>query len=1123
MQNEKIIQRTIKLAEKLQSRSNASTDQPAFTKRLKPLLIYPKAKTFLIHLMDVAFRPTSYETIANFVHRIFSVSMVYKVLFTGGENLMVKLFTVIGYKFPSVSIPIMQEKIREVAEQVVFVHGSKRFLNHVANRNSQNVKQNVNLIGEALLGEEEAQLRLQQYLALLNDPSVNYVSVKVSTIFSQIDSLAYEASLSAIEGRLRILYDEVLTIHHKTGEWKFVNLDMEEYRDVSLTAEVFMKVLQDPKYLKMRAGIVLQAYLPDSYQWLIKIQAWAEKRISHGGVAVKIRVVKGANMEMEKAEASLHGWPLVTFDKKVYADAQYKKMLIQLLNPISCKSIHVGVASHNVFDIAFSLTLVNDYELEDKVDFEMLEGMAPALVDQVHSQGVKMLLYTPVVYEEKYMSAIAYLVRRLDEGTSDGNFLKEGFELDIKSDKWETLKKDFIDSVDYINRVADQPKRTQNRSTEIYFPQLHEFRNESDTDWVLRQNRDWIKKVLGHWETSKTICDKTVIPVVIAYESKRQQIQKRGWNGEFPWKEEVASEEDIERAIDTAQKSTWLSLSAEERISILREVAVQLRKNRGDLIGVGVRELGKLVNEMDSEVSEAIDFANYYAHSMEQLLTLENHQFNGKGVNLVLSPWNFPIAIPAGGVISSLVTGNTVILKPAPNAVASAYVLCCCFWDAGVPVSALQFIPTNEENLNKFLSRDTPFSAVILTGGTDTAKFLLKRNPHLPLYAETGGKNATIITALADKEQAVKNVIYSAFGNSGQKCSATSLLILEEEVFEDHHFKTLLLDVVKSWIVGSPFDLKTKMGPLAVPVNQKVKKAIAETSENEWLLRPRIDGHFMTPAIKWGARVGDFDVENELFAPFLSVICVKDLSKGIEIVNNGKYGLTSGLESLDEKEISLWKATVMVGNKYINRPTTGAIVQRQPFGGIKQSSFGFGMKAGGENYLLQFMGVSSINTHSSLTDNYKYWYHSFFQSPKDVSNIRGEDNVMSYLLPKRVVLTIDKEVSVDQINCVIAACEVLRVPLKIVSTSAYKELSFNVEIIGKWENLIGELKSNDVLRVLNRSRLSETLVMSLHTMGMHLYDRNTSLSGRVELLNYLQEISVSDRYHRYGNLMGRGV
>ncbi len=317
---------------------------------------------------------------------------------------------------------------------------------------------------------------------------------------------------------------------------------------------------------------------------------------------------------------------------------------------------------------------------------------------------------------------------------------------------------------------------------------------------------------------------------------------------------------------------------------------------------------------------------------------------------VVVSPWNFPIAIPCGGIVAALAAGNTVILKPSSDTVLPAWILCNCFWDAGVPRTALQFLPCGRVQEASQLVSDDRVDVVILTGGTATARSILENKPSIELLAETGGKNATIVTALSDRELAIKNVIQSAFGHAGQKCSATSLLLLEQEVFEDPKFREMLADAASSLKVGSAWDLATRVGPLIRPPRGDLARGLRELVDNEsWLVLPeQVDDnpHLVRPGIKWNVKPNSFSHRTEFFGPVLSVIPFRKLEEAIAIANATGYGLTSGIESLDDREQKLWRETIQAGNLYINRGTTGAIVLRQPFGGVGLSAFGPGLKAG---------------------------------------------------------------------------------------------------------------------------------------------------------------------------------
>lgn len=1111
---DEIINQTIELAKEIQQK-NSRRNPDVFADRLAPLLEAPESKVFLIKLMDVAFRSNNFDRISNYVIYLFNSTDAHKKLFNPSESILVRLFRIVGYKFPSVSIPLILNQIQEVTSPVIFFNNSPKFKAHVLKRKKQGITLNVNPIGETLIGEFEAKERLNKYIKILNDENVNYLSIKLSTIHSQIETIAYNEIIEECIQRLSILYNEILKIRDFTGVEKFINLDMEEYRDLSITLQTFKRTLSKPEFKTLRAGIVLQAYLPDTFKEAIKLRDWAIKRVKKGGASVKVRIVKGANLEMEKTEASMHGWSLATYSNKLDTDANYKKILLELLDSSSAPSLNVGVASHNIFDLAFCLNLTLKNKLEKYVDFEMLEGMAKSTANVINKKEVNLILYTPIVEKHNYLNAIAYLVRRLDEGTQDGNFLKEGFNLTINSKKWIFLKKQFLDSTKKINSVQIESNRRQNRLSE-----KHEikkgFQNCPDTDWTIESNREWIRKIRNKWLISSFI---SIVPVVGPNTKiNRKKTHQNNWRKKLSWFYELATEEDFEKTINST--SSWYTITPEERYRLLKKSAKHIAEKRADLIGIAVSELGKLPKEADIEVSEAIDFANYYAESILDLQK-ENIEYEPSGINLVLSPWNFPIAIPIGGVLASLAAGKRVILKPSQNAAATAYLISTCLWDAGIPKDAFSFLPCKEQTLDKYLRSENIFDAVILTGGTKTAQFLLNRNPYLNLYAETGGKNATIITALADKEQAIAHVIDSAFGNSGQKCSATSLLVLEKEVFENKQFKALLKDAAESIKVGNPWDFETKIGPLAVPVNEGIKHVLNSTKNKDWLLKPNLKGNqLLTPGIKWGINQEDFEYQNELFGPILCVMQADNLKEAIKLVNGTPYGLTSGLESLSKKEVDHWKNRVIAGNLYVNRSTTGAIVQRQPFGGVKASSFGFGMKAGGPNYTRQFINLNT--TKKSLIEiekEFKSIYEDHFSKETDCSKIRGQHNVFRYIKANKIIILTDHKTKKEDLEIVLLSCKITEVPYEIVSTDKNNTLGHQTINRDKLISLLNTIDLKTRFRSLIQ-RLHEDFLRECHKKNISIYNRPPCTNGRFELLNYFSEQSLSINFHRYGNLMG---
>jgi len=1023
-------------------------------KKMASLLTHLTDKILLTKMFDQSFRSHNYARVADQLNEILIEQGIPHFLNSFEQGLF-HLFMKVGRHMPAISVPKVIGRIREDSKRTILPGEKAPFMAHLAKRKSEGVRMNINHLGEAVLGESEAANRLSTYIHDLCIPEIEQISIKISTIFSQIQPLAFDNTIDELEIRLIKVYrtarDNNFTRPDGSTKPKFVNLDMEEYRDLDITAAAFMKTLQREEFKFLPAGIVLQAYVPDSYTMMKTITAWAKKRVADGGAAINIRIVKGANMEMELVESSLTNWPLAPYDNKNEVDANYKRMVLFGLQPDNIKAVSLGIASHNLFEQAFACTAAKHAGASQHITYELLEGMGDHVRRAIQETSSNVLLYAPVAEKDQFINAIAYLIRRLDENTSEENFLRYACELSTGSEKWDFLHNQYMAAVKNIENARIKPSRTQDRSTES-FPEkmgtFHEgaFVNEPDTDWCRPGNRVWAEAVREKWMNIASDAPLRVPFVINGKEIFDGCRTRDGFDPNRHFEKihvytfAMASVKDAENAIETAvaDPDGWRSLSYTERNAILSKVAMELRKGRGDLIGAAAINTGKVFNEADVEISEAVDFAEYYPFSAQAIDNFENLDVKPEGVGLVISPWNFPIAIPCGGILSMLAAGNTVIFKPASDSVLVGYELCKCIWNAGVSKKTLQFVPCSGASVGPVLTAHSAVNSVILTGSTKTGMEILKARPDVQLAAETGGKNSTIVTAMSDRDQAIANIVQSAFSNCGQKCSATSILVLEKELYEDDLFRTQLVDAARSLNVGSAWDFKNKLATLIKPPDGDLLRGLTELEAGEsWVLKPEcVDGnpYIWSPGIKWGVTRGSYTHMTEFFGPVLGVICADNLQEAIDIVNQPGYGLTSGIESLDKREQNYWKARVLAGNLYINRGTTGAIVLRQPFGGMRKSAIGAGIKAGGPNYVTQFMNIAdsslppkkgelkdhrlhrvvqeweskvlwgSLPKHAQdlkkaarATLSYLYSYESEFGIEKDYFHLRGQDNIVRYL------------------------------------------------------------------------------------------------------------------------------
>lgn len=1159
---DKTIQQSLMLAEDLQNKIQAhiSQSEKEFHAKMQKLLNNPKNKVMLIELLDRSFRckdrAASFELIEHTLKK-FGIAD----FFSAFEKFLLFCFLNLGRFAPKLSVPFFVSHLRKDTSAMV-LDANEGFLKpHIEKRKSEdNITLNVNLIGEEVLGEAESAYRIKKYEEALKSDYITYISIKITTIFSQINIIDFEYSKDEVVKRLDYLYAIAQEEEKRQGVEKFINLDMEEFRDLELTVDAFMESVSK---FDIKAGIVLQAYIPDSYEYLKKLFAFSKQRVLEGKKPIKIRFVKGANMESEETIASQRGWELPTFYKKIDTDSNYNKMLDFILQEDNYKYINIGIASHNIFEIAYAYTRIKNANALESFTFEMLEGMSLQCsyeLSKIHN----LILYAPVCDEAHFNNAIAYLVRRLDENTSEDNFMRYFFNLKVGDKNWEAQKELFLKSLEGIQSLDNSTHRIQDRNKEPKAQSAYEtkkFVNESDTDFILPQNREWAKKIKAKYENLSGYDVYPVAQEIIKNENLQFVEVKDKIQGRMIGKAYLAGEKEIKHALEVAKNSKFKEKSFEEIHKILAKAAQLMRERRGDLIGIAALEVGKTFLEIDPEVSEGIDFTEFYPHSL-QVLREQNPKtsFTPKGIGVTIAPWNFPVGISVGTIVAPLAAGNVVIYKPSSLSILTGYMICEILWEAGIPKDTLIFLPSKGSDVSKYLLSDEAVKFSILTGGEETAYKMLESNPTLLLSAETGGKNATIVSKFADRDSAIKNIIHSAFSNSGQKCSATSLLVLEEEVYEDMEFKKTLVDAAKSMAVGSPFSFKNKIAALCDEIDPKVQKALDELEPyEEWALKPQfIDGntHLMTPGIKYGTKKGDFTHMTELFAPILSVMKAKDLKEAIEIVNSTGYGLTAGFESLDEREWEYFHTHIEAGNIYINKPTTGAIVLRQPFGGVKKSAIGFGRKVGIFNYITQFLDISQESADANASKNgfsvalskisledkkeqkelenaikmaesYAYHYENEFSLAKDYVHIRGEENLFSYTKIKNLAFRVCKEDSLQDILGVILAANTAGVALLISYEEAnlekIKEICQKTNLKARFlqesqESFLQKIPSYERIRYHAKAAMQDRIYKEAAKEAKIIIRDKPLLNGRFELLFYHNEKSLSISYHRYGNL-----
>jgi len=1073
----------IEEAASLRSRLDVS-NRRMFARMLKD----SKAIGIAIALSDEVLRIKSKKHASKILFKISKNASVYG--FGLFNALALRLAGVVGLIFPKLVLGAVMLHVKQISKEIILSSNKEKLKRHIRKRSDISANLNINVLGEAVLGEEEANLRFEKTIEMMRREEVNYVSVKISSICSQIITVDHQGTVERVVEKLRIIY--MTSLETKT----FVNLDMEEFRDLWITVDAFKILLLERPFQKLYAGIVLQAYLPEAHGVFNDLLLWAKERHSKYGGKIKIRLVKGANLEMEKIESELEGWSSATYPRKDFVDASYLRLIDLGLREDYKEIVDLGIASHNLFHLSFALQIAKHRGVLGQMDIEMLEGMANAEALLLSSKYKKVLFYTPVTGDNDFASAIAYLVRRFDENTSAENYLAASFSISSSNETYIEQEGKFLKAVSDRHKVITNSIRhgidKMNRNSDFF-----NVKNSDMTDPLVREGiKSEIKEIINS--------PKSRVPIVInGQEIFDREVISSGDpsnEGEIWYEYAIARENDIKNAFNIAKDSVseWNNLGTEGIERVLNKASLLMNEERQKLIALMARDAGKTIKEADVEVSEAVDFANYYGFS-----SIKNSLFEKStplGVVVVAPPWNFPYAIPAGGVCSALASGNAVIIKPAPETVMTAWFLVQQLWRAGVPKSVLHFIPTKDDEIGRTLITHKDAGAVILTGSIETAKLFKSWKPEMNIMAETSGKNSIIVTACCDTDLAVKDLVHSAFGHAGQKCSAASIGIIDSSVIRNSSFIKQLKDAVRSISVGIAWEPSVNMGPIIKPPSGKLDKAFHYLEEGEkWLIIPvKLDkhGYLWSPGVKTGVKPQSWSHQTEWFGPVLGLMESPDLETSIKWQNSTQYGLTSGIHSLDVAEVEEWINSTEAGNLYVNRGVTGAVVSRQPFGGWKNSSYGVSAKAGGSNYVTNLRVFEELTDPDLAIKESELWLDNIGYKVLKNDDMTAEINYSKFKnFLKPILIRVDSKTP----DAYLQYLEWVKRTFKNNVSITYKNNS-NIE-----------MSMYEKVRWLSSDEVPHS--------DLFTYDsRKLCQRGDIEIRRWLAEQTISITSHRYGNI-----
>ncbi len=826
----------------------------------------------------------------------------------------------------------------------------------------------VDLLGEACVSDAEASAYCGKYLDLIENlpdavdgwapnerlerdhlgpvPRTN-VSIKISSLYARTDPIDTAGSIEGLFQALRPLLERA------RDRGVLVNFDMEQHELKDLTLDLFMRCCEE---IDFTAGLAMQAYLRSGDDDARRIVEWSRRT----GRQVTVRLVKGAYWDYETIHAEEMGWPVPVWSRKCDSDACFERMAAAFIQATPRSTDQGGVklalGSHNARSIGAAIAELEKAGLpKAALELQMLYGMAPELKQAASEMGFRVREYVPV---GEMIPGMAYLVRRLLENTSNESWLKAGF----------------MDGVDTTTLLASPHRRFERDPGQQRIAEAPERHALSTCDPGVGDGRPFFSESFRDFARGDV----------------RETFGRAVATASVPTVANDATEADADRAISTAHAAfpAWRDTPIRDRAAVLVDAAGIMRRRRDELSAIVVRESGKPWREADADVCEAIDFLEFYAREAIPLFEprrlgrfigeIDEVLHQPRGVAVVISPWNFPLAICTGMTAAALVCGNTCVVKPAEQTPGIARIMHDILREAGCPPEACVFLPGPGETVGARLVRDPRTAVIAFTGSKAVGLDILQaagatteEQLHVKkVVCEMGGKNAVIVDASADLDEAVLGVRHSAFGFSGQKCSACSRAIVVETAYDN--FLERIVESTRSLVVGDPRLPGTDVGPVIDREAQRKISEYVEIGAHEGRLElqlPVPEGleeavglPYVGPAVISGIEPHHRLATEEIFGPVLAVMKVADFDEALAVANSTAYKLTGGVFSRKPSHLDRARRDYRVGNLYLNRGITGALVGRQPFGGFGMS--GVGSKAGGHDYLLQFVEPRAITENA---------------------------------------------------------------------------------------------------------------------------------------------------------------
>lgn len=1123
-QHNDLIERAIEFAASLQERvqDSIATHEKSFYYKMQHIIENPEYKALFMELLDSSVLSNNPAHSHKLIERILR-RYEFGEFFTLYEKMLLYIFLQVGRYAPSLSVPFFIKQIRKEAGLMMrFSMPTSSPKSHIAN---------YYFIAKKALSQEIIKDNITMCKKALDNSHITHISIKPSAFFTQMWEGSFIHSRDELARSLKELFAYASKQSQAQNLPKIITLDMEEHRFLQLSVSAFMEALSG--YSELEAGIALQAYIPESFSYLMQLCDYAKARVDSGGKPVHIRLVKGANMQAEKFYAARHNGRLPMFSQKLCTDANYKKMLHYLIDNAHYRHTKLGVASHNVFELAYAYMLLQhcvEPEYREHFVFEMSMGIsmqASRILGEYHT----LMLYTPVCDTSSFQEAIAYLLRRLDENTGEENFMASYYAMRVGDSAWQAQKAMFLDSLAYIPKLSCAPIAVQDRAAVLDL-QSSDGVYETDTEFFAQANYQWLTEALAQELPKDTIQATYIKEAQMLYGFDGREIRKVAFAKGFDENIVPASLSRLENLIAIFNKATHL-----------------LQEKRGQIITTAALEIGKVPMQTDMEISELITLLRFYPKSLQDLCDTHAHtSFMPKGRGLVIGSAHSHLSISFAPVLASLACGDQVVFKPSSLVISSSYMVCECLWEAGIPRDMLCFTPMQREDFRQALAnmRTDLFAFVVGFGKGSSLESIATAQPMLPLIAHPTATNAMIITQLADYDQAIKHAISSAFFYGGVGVRKLSVLIVEQSVLDDTGFMQGVLACARSLHYGTPYALQNALG-VVLDSNHAL-----EAIQGAFALKPQRDGQYMGAGIIYASA-------NELSAidrylPLLYIIKADDIKHAIALANTLDSNICV-LESRDEDEWVYFRKNAKAHTLLINEPTihtASAKIITTPSGSLSHT-------IGTYNDIIHFVrpvpNACDENLATSIIEpkfkrllasgdivdsrrkalenalkkakSYVYYRNTEFMLSHDCALEYGAKHLLDYKAISTLAYRVSSNDSLEDVLGVIIGAQACKVELIVSFEAIDEDLAFLREnlaglgLIAKFvqeslQDFIARIPQNDVIRYHTKASAMDSIYQAAAISHKRIIPDKPLDNGRFELLWYYRERVISIVHHRYG-------